>query len=844
MEASELQSTVFDVFTTSREQGLMFAQVEDLPLDGRLVRIEGRDLVSFGSCSYLGLEMDPRIRAGVKDAVERYGTQFSASRAYLSAPPYRDIEESLSELFGSPTIVTSSTTLGHLGIIPVLCQERDAIILDQQVHHSVQLGATLARAVGCHVEMVRHGDTLDLEERIAALCKKHRAVWYCLDGVYSMYGDLPDVAVLKQLLDRYGQLHLYVDDAHGMSIAGRNGRGMHLSRMAPHPRMVVATSLNKAFAASGGCVVLPTEAMRDRVRLCASTLAFCGPIQPPMLGAIRASAAIHLSPEITRIQSELSDRVSLFNRELTERGLPLLAHGTPICFIKTGPLKLARALITRMMHEGFYVTVATYPAVPMKRSGLRISLTRHHRMEDLKSLAAALEHHYPLALDEVNMSREQVEGLFSYLDRIAEKQREKKLEALFEFAPPTELRAVKSGPAVRDEPKLTVTHARSIHELDAAEWDRMLGGRSNFDHRALAMLEQTFRGRAELESNWRFHYLVVREDGRPVAATFLTEALWKDDMLMRAEVSRKIEEKRAQDPYFLTSPALSMGCLLTEGDHLYLDRTGPWQQALTLLLDEAASIFQNGLNKLFLLRDLPGGDPELDSFLLEHGFVKMPVPSGHRRDLTSWSDEAGFLKTLGQRTRRRVRADVLDTQGLFTTRIYRHDGERPSAADFAHFHVLYQNVKSRKLRLNTFELPPDIFERLWETPGWEVQTLHLSPEAGGPADGRAVALGASYMNGKHSVALVCGTDGVQREVSVYRQLLWRTMLRAKELGMESLELGMDAEVEKARMGCEQVLQCAYVQLSDHFNAEIMGQVVQDVSLAPNSLAVKSLAKTG
>src|SRR6185312_6263419 len=131
-------------------------------------------------------------------------------------------------------------------------------------------------------------------------------------------------------------------------------------------------------------------------------------------------------------------------------------------------------------------------------------------------------------------------------------------------------------------------------------------------------------------------------------------------------------------------------------------------------------------------------------------------------------------------------------------------------------------------------------ERLWETPGWEIQTLHLSPEHGGPADGSPVAMGASLVNGDRYVAFACGLDGIQREVSVYRQLLWRTILRAKELGLKFLDLGMDAEVEKTRLGAVPHPQCAFVQLTDHFNAEILGQVVQDVSFRDSA----SLAKVG
>ena len=72
--------------------------------------------------------------------------------------------------------------------------------------------------------------------------------------------------------------------------------------------------------------------------------------------------------------------------------------------------------------------------------------------------------------------------------------------------------------------------------------------------------------------------------GKPVLATFFTAALWKDDMLASAEVSELVEQRRAEDPYYLTSTTFAMGSLLTEGDHLYLDRNADWKGALDLLM--------------------------------------------------------------------------------------------------------------------------------------------------------------------------------------------------------------------------------------------------------------------
>ncbi len=835
MEASEMQKTIYDVMKLGRSNGMLHQLPDDTPLDGKHLKLGGREVLTFGSCSYLGLEMDPRIREGVRRAVDRWGTQFSSSRAYMSAPPYGELEEKLSTIFGGHTLSVSTTTLGHISCIPVICHEKDAILLDRMVHHSIQIAATQARSQGTHVELVRHGDWDTLEQRITELTAKHRNVWYMIDGIFSMFGDLPDVAEFRKLMDRHPNLWLYVDDAHGMSIAGTHGRGMHLSRMGWHERLVVATSLNKAFASGGGCITFQDPEMRDRVRLCGGPQTFSGPLQPPMLGAALASAAIHLSPEITTLQNELKEKIIHFNDALVNAGLPLYENNdTPIFFIKGGPLRFSYQLASRVAKEGYFLTVAQYPAVPLKRSGIRLSITRHHTKEELTALAQAMAHHYPKALEDVGLSADEVLREFNVDTESRERARVRKLTGLFDMSKPANAPLHSSQ---NEHVELTLETKTSASQLDAKEWDSLVGHRANFNHASLLGLERIFRNRPEAESNWGWHYFIVRAGGVPVAATFFTDALWKDDMLMRAEVSDHIERLRAKDPYLLTSRAFGMGTLLTEGNHLFLDRKGPWRQALAMIIDAASEAQRATGATSLVFRDLPEGDAELDAAFLEHGLVKMPMLAGHVVDLSTWKTEDEFFMTLGNRTRRRVRADVKDVENLFTQKLFTHAGHaRPSDAEFEHFYGLYKKVKDRKRRLNTFDLPKDIVQQLWNTPGWEILSLHLSPEAGGPADGQAVAVGISFVEGDRMVAAICGLDGEQREVSVYRQLLWRMLKRAKELGVRHLELGMDAEREKQRLGAEPRPQCAYAQLTDHYSAEQLGQIAQAVALEEKKVA--------
>src|SRR5512142_1899437 len=319
-QAEEIKRAFDEIISDGARRGLMHNTVTDDRLDGRHVTVRGRRLVHFGSCSYLGLETHPVLTAGVVDATRRYGTQFSSSRAYLSAPLYALAEEALCTLFGRETIIAASTTLGHQAALPTLVESRDAIVLDHQVHASVQTAAKLAQVQGTRVEVVPHNDLHTLERRIREYRRSRRRVWYALDGLYSMYADFAPVDALDDLAGRYPELWLYADDAHAFSWTGRCGRGHTLDRLSPAAlaRTVVTGSLNKSFAAAGGAVTLPDAESRRLVFTIGGPMAFSGPVQPPMLGAVLASARLHLADRVAGRRQHLLRLIGLFNRLAVE----------------------------------------------------------------------------------------------------------------------------------------------------------------------------------------------------------------------------------------------------------------------------------------------------------------------------------------------------------------------------------------------------------------------------------------------------------------------------------------------------------------------------------------------
>ena len=386
------------------ESGIIHLSTEDEYFTGRTVTVNNKPLVNFSSCSYLGLELDRRLKDAAIDAVLRYGTQFSSSRAYISLGLYDELESLLSQIYQAPVLVGPTTTLGHMSNIPTLIGDHDAVILDHQVHASVNLAVQTLKGRGIKNEMIRHNHIEMLESRIKKLSSQYKKIWYMADGVYSMYGDYAPMDEILALLNKYEQFHLYIDDAHGTGWKGTNGSGYVKSKVANHPRIFITGSMAKSFGAVGGIMVYPDEASKQLVRNCGGTMIFSGPIQPASLAAAVASARIHLSPELSFYQDNLSKRVAFFNETANDLELPIVSPSeTPICFIHVGMPEVGYNMVRRLKDRGYFVNLAVYPSVPYKNTGLRLTINNHLKMEDISNVLNEIAVQLPLAIKEENM---------------------------------------------------------------------------------------------------------------------------------------------------------------------------------------------------------------------------------------------------------------------------------------------------------------------------------------------------------------------------------------------------------------------------------------------------------
>ncbi|MFD2586052.1 aminotransferase class I/II-fold pyridoxal phosphate-dependent enzyme [Croceitalea marina] len=785
-------NTVHEVFTDAKQEGVLHLYAEGDSFSGRKIKVKNRDLFHFGTTGYLGLEQDQRLKKASIQAIENYGTQFPLSKSYISNPLYRELEELVTAMYQAPVIITKNSTLGHLGVIPSAVDDNDVIILDHQVHWSVQNAAKMLKTRSVPIEMIRHNNLEMLEDKLKKYTHSKRHIWYMADGIYSMYGDFAPVNDLMELGKKYPQLRFYFDDVHGMSWVGKNGTGYVLSKLKElPPNVLLFGTLSKTFGASGALLACSDMELYQKIKTFGGPLTFSAQLEPASVAAAIASAKIHLSKDIYELQGELKERIDCFNAFLASTDLPLIDHNeSPVFYIGTGMPKTGYNFVNRLMNEGFYVNLGIFPAVPVKNTGVRITISRHNQKEEIKALVAAMEYHYPKALKETQTTPERVFHAFN-------------------LAPKTT-----SGNISNDGLRIDIK--KTIKEVDKGLWNSRMAGQGAYDWEGLKFLENVFQDNHVKEFNWDFRYVVIKdEQDKIILTTFLTHALWKDDMLANENVSRAIETQRLEDPYHLTSMVVSIGSLFTEGDHLYWDGNHPKANAAINNLIRIMEDLQREFDaKMIVLRDFEKETPWHRN-LQGHGFVRVQMPNSCIVNLTDVVDLQDYLNKLSSRNRKHYRKDIKPYLEKVQVKVV----QKTTRFELVQIKKLYGSVHGNNQGLNTFPFPEKLFSEMNVHPQWEFITVY---PLGKPETIIGVML--CYKNsGQVYVPAFIGMDYDRlRDFSTYRLLLLMTIDRAIELGYQKIDMGMTASFEKKKLGAQVIEKYAYLQTADNYALELLG----------------------
>jgi 8-amino-7-oxononanoate synthase len=359
-------------------------RVLDTP-QGAWVRENGTDYLSFSSNDYLGLAKHPAIAEAVHKAIDAAGV--GAGAAHLLTGHHRlhhALEGELAAFVGLPAALLFSTGyMVSLGVLPALLERHGEVFEDRLNHASLVDAAVLSRA---KLTRYPHLDMATLERQLAASSAQVKLI--ASDTVFSMDGDLAPVDELLVLAEKYGAW-LFLDDAHGFGVLGKEGRGVleHYPLPTANSRLIYLATLGKAAGVAGAFVAGSADLIEwlvNRARTYIYTTA-----QPPLLAAGVAASLRLIASEPWRRERLAELAVRLKSGMV---GLPwrLMDSETPIQPLMVGSNAEALRLAEGLRERGVLIPAIRPPTVPQGGARLRISLSAAHEPADVDALVAAL----------------------------------------------------------------------------------------------------------------------------------------------------------------------------------------------------------------------------------------------------------------------------------------------------------------------------------------------------------------------------------------------------------------------------------------------------------------------
>lgn len=341
----------------------------------REVMMEGERRIMLGSNNYLGLTVNQEVIDAGVEAMKKYGTGCSGSR-FLNGTLdlHNKLERELADFLGTEDCVTFSTGFqSNLGIISAICGRQDYIFNDRENHASIYDGCKLSYA---KVTRYRHNDMADLEKRLAET-PTDAGKLIVTDGVFSMSGDicrLPDIA---ELAHKY-KARVMVDDAHGLGVIGKGGRGTASYFGLEKEVDITMGTFSKSLASLGGYMVASAKVC-EYVRHNSRPFIFSASLTPASCATARA--ALKVIREHPEIVERLGDLAEYYRDGLAARGVPTVKAENkriPIIPIYTYDAERTLLISKKLFEEGVYVNPVLPPATAPTECLLRTSLMATH----------------------------------------------------------------------------------------------------------------------------------------------------------------------------------------------------------------------------------------------------------------------------------------------------------------------------------------------------------------------------------------------------------------------------------------------------------------------------------
>ena len=353
---------------------------------GTEVIMEGKRVLMFGSNAYTGLTGDQRVIDAGCAAMQKYGSGCAGSR-FLNGTLdiHVQLEKELAEFVGKEEALCFATGFTvNSGVISQLVGKNDYIICDDRDHASIVDGRRLSFATQLKY---KHNDMADLEKHLQR-CEPDAIKLVVVDGVFSMEGDLCKLPEIVELKKKYPGTAIMVDEAHGLGVFGRQGRGVcdHFG-LTKDVDLIMGT-FSKSLASIGGFIAADSSII-NWLRHTVRTYIFSASCTPAATAAAREALHI-IQQEPERLQA-LWDVTNYALGRFREEGFEIGDTESPIIPLYVRDTEKTFKAVAMAFNEGVFINPVIPPACAPQDTLVRYALMANHTHEQVDESVVKLK---------------------------------------------------------------------------------------------------------------------------------------------------------------------------------------------------------------------------------------------------------------------------------------------------------------------------------------------------------------------------------------------------------------------------------------------------------------------
>ena len=345
---------------------------------GTEVEMEGHKVLMFGSNAYTGLTGDERIINAAKAALDQYGSGCAGSR-FLNGTLdlHIQLEKELAEFEHKDEAICFSTGFfANSGVLAVICGREDYIICDERDHASIVDGGRLSFAKQLKF---RHNDMDDLE-KILQKCEPNAIKLIVVDGVFSMEGDLANLPEIVRLKKKYNA-SLMVDEAHGLGVFGKEGRGVCDHFGVTDDVDIIMGTFSKSLASIGGFIASDSDTINYLRHFC-RTYIFSASNTPAATAA--AMEALHIMRSEPERMEKLWKTTNYALRRFREEGFEIGDTESPIIPLYVRDVEKTFVVTKLAFDNGVFINPVIPPACAPQDTLVRFALMATHTEEQVE----------------------------------------------------------------------------------------------------------------------------------------------------------------------------------------------------------------------------------------------------------------------------------------------------------------------------------------------------------------------------------------------------------------------------------------------------------------------------